>query len=341
MKEEDIYIGRCIQLAKKALGNTYPNPLVGAVIIHDGKIIGEGYHKKAGEPHAEINAINSVEVLSLLPESTIYVSLEPCAHFGKTPPCALKLKEIGFKKVVIGCRDSHGKVDGKGIEILKNAGIEVQSGILEKECRDLNKRFFCFHEKKRPYIILKWAQSADGFLDKDFLPTAIGNSLTKQFVHQLRSEEHAILVGTNTAIVDNPSLTTREIEGRNPTRILLDFDLKVSKDSEIFNNEAPTLVFNQIKNEEIGNLKFIKIEKENLLQNLLQKLYEEQIQSVIIEGGSYTLQKFINENLWDETIIIKNNELLVENGTKAPTFEGKLQYSKKFLDCDIEFYKNY
>ena len=338
MKEEEIYIHRCLQLAKKALGNTYPNPMVGAVIVHNGKIIGEGYHQKAGENHAEINAINSVEDQSLLPESTIYVSLEPCAHFGKTPPCALKLKEIGFKKVVIGCRDSHGKVDGKGIEILKNAGIEVQSGILENDCRELNKRFFCFHEKKRPYIILKWAQSSDGFLDKNFQPTTIGNSLTKQFVHQLRSEEHAILVGTNTAMIDNPSLTVREVAGKNPTRILLDFDLKVPQNFKIYNNEAPTLVFNQIKNEEIENVKFITIEKENFLKNLMQKLYEEQIQSVIIEGGSYTLQKFINENLWDETIIIKNKELNVKNGTKAPNFTGKLEDSRSFRECDVEFY---
>ena len=341
MNSDEIYIQRCIQLAKKALGNTYPNPMVGAVIVHNGKIIGEGFHQKAGENHAEINAINSVKDQSLLPESTIYVSLEPCAHFGKTPPCSLKLKEIGFKKVVVGCRDSHEKVAGKGIEILKNAGIEVQSGILEKECRALNKRFFCFHEKKRPYIILKWAESKDGFLDKDFQPTQIGNSLTKQFVHQLRSEEHAILVGTNTALVDNPSLTVREVEGKNPTRILIDFELKVPSNFKILNNEAPTLLFNSIKNEEIGNLKFIKIEKENFLENLLKKLHEEQIQSVIIEGGSYTLQKFINAHLWDEAIIIKNENLIVEHGTKAPKFNADISDFKDFRDNRIEFYKNH
>lgn len=339
MKKEEFYINRCIQLAKKALGNTYPNPIVGAVIVHNDMIIGEGYHQKAGEPHAEINAINSVENKQLFPESTIYVSLEPCAHFGKTPPCALKLKELGFKKVVIGCRDSHRKVNGKGIEILKNAGIDVVSGILEEECRALNKRFFCFHEKKRPYIILKWAQSANGFLDKNFQPTAIGNSLTKQFVHQFRSDENAILVGTNTALVDNPSLTVREVSGKNPVRILIDFDLKVPRNFKILNDESPTLLFNCFKNEEIHNLKFIKIEKENFLDNLMQKLYEEQIQSIIIEGGSYTLQKFIDENLWDEAIIIKNEELQIDNGTKVPNFSGLLQESKKFRECYIEFYK--
>ena len=339
MIKEEFYIKRCLELAKKALGNTYPNPMVGAVIVHNGKIIGEGYHKKAGEPHAEINAINAVEDKSLLSESEIYVSLEPCSHYGKTPPCAVKLKEIGFKKVIIGCRDSHGKVDGKGIEILKNAGIEVVSGILENECRALNKRFFCFHEKKRPYIILKWAQSGDQFLDKDFQPTPIGNALTKQFVHQLRSEEHAILVGTNTALVDNPSLTVREVIGKNPTRILIDFDLKVPSNFKILNDEAPTLVFNQIKNEDVRNVKFIKIEKENLLENLMKKLYEEQIQSVIIEGGSFTLQKFIDAELWDETIIIRNENLLLQNGTPAPEFSGTLMEEKTFRDNTISFYK--
>lgn len=193
------FIKRCIELAKKAEGKTYPNPLVGSIIVHNGKIIGEGYHEKEGENHAEINAINSVENIHLLKDSTIYVTLEPCSHFGKTPPCANKIVEIGFKKVVIGTLDSHKKVNGKGKELLENAGIEVVSGVLEEDCKDLNKRFFTFHQKKRPFIILKWAESADGFLDKDFKPTQIGNPLTKQFVHTLRSEEHAILVGTNTA----------------------------------------------------------------------------------------------------------------------------------------------
>ncbi len=339
METYEFYINRCIQLAEKAIGNTYPNPMVGAVIVHNGKIIGEGYHKKAGEPHAEINAINAVEDKSLLAESDIYVSLEPCSHYGKTPPCAVKLKEIGFKKVIIGCRDSHGKVDGKGIEILKNSGIEVVSGILENECRALNKRFFCFHEKKRPYIILKWAQSGDQFLDKDFQPTPIGNSLTKQFVHQLRSEEHAILVGTNTALVDNPSLTVREFSGKNPIRILLDFDLKIPSNFKLLNDEAPTIIFNSVKNEEIKNLKFIKIEKEDFLKNMMKKLHKEQIQSIIIEGGSFTLQKFIDEKLWDEAIIIRNENLLLQNGTPAPKFSGTLMEEKTFRDNTISFYK--
>jgi diaminohydroxyphosphoribosylaminopyrimidine deaminase/5-amino-6-(5-phosphoribosylamino)uracil reductase len=336
---DKIFIKRCIELAKKAEGKTYPNPLVGSVIVHNGKIIGEGYHEKAGENHAEINALNSVENIHLLKASTIYVTLEPCSHFGKTPPCANKIVEIGFKKVVIGTLDSHEKVNGKGKEILENAGIEVVSGVLEEECKDLNKRFFTFHQKKRPFIILKWAESADGFLDKDFKPTQIGNSLTKQFVHTLRSEEHAILVGTNTALTDNPSLTTREISGRNPVRILIDFDLKVPRDFKIYNEEAETLVFNSLKDSQEKHIKFIKIEKENFLQHLMEKLYENQIQSVIIEGGSFTLKQFIEANLWDEAIVIKNENLILENGTKAPEFDFEVYKTENFRDNILLFFR--
>jgi len=338
--QEEIYIKRCIELAKKALGNTYPNPLVGSVIVHNGKIIGEGYHQKAGENHAEINAVNSVEDKILIPESTIYVSLEPCAHFGKTPPCALKIVELGFKKVVIGAMDSHDKVNGKGKKIIQDAGIEVVSGILEKECIDLNKRFFTYHEKKRPFIVLKWAQSENGFMDKDFKPTQISNSLTKQFVHELRNNEHSILIGTMTALRDNPSLTTREITGRNPVRILIDIDLKVPSDYKIYNDEAETLVFNSIKNADEGNIRFIKTERENFIEKLIKKLYELQIQSIIVEGGGLVLQQFIDANLWDKTIVIKNENLTIENGTKAPKFQHKPFEIKKFRDNVIEFHKN-
>lgn len=338
--QDEFYIRRCIELAQKAIGKTYPNPLVGSVIVHNGKIIGEGYHHKAGENHAEINAINSVKDKSLIPESTIYVSLEPCAHFGKTPPCALKIVELGFKKVVIGAMDSHDKVNGKGKKIIQDAGIEVVSGVLEKECIDLNKRFFTYHEKKRPFIILKWAESGDRFVDKDFKPTQISNSLTKQFVHQLRSDEHSILIGTMTALRDNPSLTTREIFGKNPIRILIDIDLKVPTDFNIYSNEADTLVFNSIKEGEEGNIRFIKTSRENFIENMLKKLYEFQIQSIIVEGGSFVLQQFIDANLWDEAIIIKNTNLILENGTKAPNFVNNPVGIKDFRDNIIEFYKN-
>jgi diaminohydroxyphosphoribosylaminopyrimidine deaminase/5-amino-6-(5-phosphoribosylamino)uracil reductase len=338
--QDKLYIKRCIELAQKAIGKTYPNPLVGSVIVHNGEIIGEGYHHKAGENHAEINAINSVKDKSLIPESTIYVSLEPCAHYGKTPPCALKIKELGFKKVVIGAMDSHDKVNGKGKKIIQDAGIEAVSGVLENECIELNKRFFTYHEKKRPYIILKWAESGDGFMDKDFKPYSISNSLVNQFVHQLRADEHAILVGTQTALNDNPSLTVRNVEGINPVRILIDFDLKVPHDFSIYNKEAKTLVFNSVKEESQDNIHFIKTEKEDFLPNLMNALYKEQIQSVIIEGGRFTLQEFINANLWDEAIIIKNENLKLENGTKAPEFDFDLEKSLNFRDNVIEKYIN-
>lgn len=337
--QDEFYIKRCIELANKAIGKTYPNPLVGSVIVHNDKIIGEGYHHKAGENHAEINAINSVQDKSLISESTIYVSLEPCAHYGKTPPCALKIKELGFKKVVIGAMDSHDKVNGKGKKIIQDAGIEVISGILEKECTELNKRFFTFHEKKRPYIILKWAKSGDDFMDKDFNPVSISNPLVNQFVHQLRAAEHAILVGTHTALNDNPALTVRHVEGKNPVRILIDFELKVPRDFNIYNQEAKTLVINTIKDEEKENIRFIKINKENFLNELMNALYKEQIQSVIIEGGRFTLQQFIDENLWDEAIVIKNETLKLENGTKAPLFTIKAEKEEKFRDNIIQFYK--
>lgn len=339
MNNDEFYIKRCIELAQKALGNTYPNPLVGSVIVHNGEIIGEGYHHKAGEHHAEINAINSVKNKDLIPESTIYVSLEPCAHYGKTPPCALKIKELGFKKVVIGAMDSHDKVNGKGKKIIQDAGIEAVSGILEKECIELSKRFFTYHEKKRPYIILKWAESGDGFLDQDFKPTAVSNTLVNQFVHQLRADEHAILVGTQTALNDNPSLTVRNAEGVNPVRILIDFDLKVPASFNIYNNEARTLILNSVKEGTEGHIHFIKINKDNFLSELMEALYKEQIQSVIIEGGRFTLQEFINASLWDEAIVIKNENLILENGTKAPEFGQIPATIENFRDNTVSFFK--
>lgn len=337
---DEHYINRCIELAGLALGQTYPNPVVGSVIVYENQIIGEGYHHKAGEPHAEINAIRSVKHPELLPYSTIYVSLEPCSHFGKTPPCALKIKEIGCKKVVIGTLDSHEKVNGKGEKILKDAGIETVSGVLQKKCIELNKRFFTFHQEKRPYIILKWAESGDGFIDKDFRPFPIGNSLTKQYVHWMRSRENAILVGTQTALNDNPSLTTREIAGRNPVRILLDLELKVPHHFHIFNNEAKTIVLNSQKESVEDNIHYLIIKKENLLKSILDKLYEQQIQSVLVEGGRKTLQTFIDENIWDEAVVIRNENLLLKDGTKAPDFKFPSCRKEIFRDNTVDFYKN-
>lgn len=332
---------RCIDLAKRATGQTYPNPLVGSVIVHQNQIIGEGYHHQAGQPHAEINAINSVRNPELIKESTIYVSLEPCAHFGATPPCASRLAELGFKKVVIGTLDSHKKVDGKGKKILETAGIEVITGILEDECRALNKRFFTFQEKKRPFIILKWAQSADGFLDKNFEPVQIGNPLTKQFVHQLRSQEHAIMIGTTTALRDNPSLTTREIIGRNPIRVLLDYDLKIPENYTIYDDQTKTIIFNGFLEKTKGTNHYLRIDKNNMIPNLIQKLHQLEIQSIIIEGGAFTLQQFIDQEMWDEAIIIKNDHLIFEIGTLTPTLNKIPERKIELGDNDVEFYKNY
>ena len=339
MKHE-FYIRRCIELAKKATGETYPNPLVGSVIVSGNRIIGEGYHHKAGEAHAEINAINSVSEPELLKKSTIYVSLEPCAHYGRTPPCAEAIVKSGIRKVVIGARDVHHKVDGKGIKILQDAGIEVISGILEKECRELNKRFFTFHEKKRPYIILKWAESGDGFLDRGFTPAQISNNLVNQFTHQLRADEHAILIGSTTALHDNPGLTARNVPGKNPLRILVDPNLKVPHHLNIFNAEAPTIVFNLLEHKNDENMRLIKISSENLLEQILETLYGLEIQSVIIEGGRYTLQQFIDAGLWDEAFRIRNPNLKFGQGTGAPVLHGGPLSTKIYRDNIIEFYKN-
>lgn len=342
MNIDEKYIYRCIELASKAKGDTYPNPMVGAVIVHCGKIIGEGYHKKAGQPHAEINAIASVQDKSLLSESTIYVSLEPCSHFGKTPPCALELRVLNFKKVVIGTMDTNEKVSGRGKRILEEAGIEVVSDILGKECRELNKRFFTFHEKKRPYIILKWTESADGFLDKDFQPTQISNALASQWVHKMRSEEHAILVGTKTALNDNPSLTTRHYKGRNPIRILVDYDLKVPVDFNIYDDASDTIIINSHKDDiqNLGRVKnvFVRAYRDSGVLGMMEVLYKQQIQSLIVEGGRFTLQEFLAAGLWDEMVVIRNKNLMLGSGTPVPRIEAVPQEIKTIGDNEIAFY---
>ncbi|MES2574027.1 MAG: bifunctional diaminohydroxyphosphoribosylaminopyrimidine deaminase/5-amino-6-(5-phosphoribosylamino)uracil reductase RibD [Bacteroidota bacterium] len=311
------YIRRCIELAKNGLGTTYPNPMVGSVIVCDGKIIGEGWHKKSGEPHAEVNAVNSVKDKSLLKKSTIYVSLEPCSHFGKTPPCCNLIIENKIPNVVIGTVDPNIKVAGNGIKKLLEAGINVTVGVLETECNELNKRFFTFHEKKRPYIILKWAESQDGFIapltKSEQKPVWITNAFSRQLVHKWRSEEQAILVGTNTVIDDNPKLDVRDWTGNNPIRIVLDQNNRIPKESSIFNNQAETIVFSKFEGIDFGK---------DVAQQIVETLHQHQIQSIIIEGGQQTLQTFIDENLWDEArIFIGKNSF--ENGIKAPTIALK------------------
>lgn len=328
MNLDEKYIRRCIELAKNGLGTTYPNPMVGSVIVFDGKIIGEGWHKKSGEPHAEVNAVNSVKDKSLLKKSTIYVSLEPCSHFGKTPPCCNLIIENEIPNVVIGTVDPNIKVAGNGIKKLVEAGINVTVGVLETECNELNKRFFTFHEKKRPYIILKWAESQDGFIapltKSEQKPVWITNEFSRQLVHKWRSEEQAILVGTKTVIDDNPKLDTRDWAGNNPIRFVLDQNMRIPENSNIFNNQAKTIIFsksNIAANDKINNFEIIDF-GENTAQQITDTLYKNQIQSVIIEGGRQTLQTFIDENLWDEArIFIGSNSF--ENGTKAPILSLK------------------
>ncbi len=337
--DDSKYMSRALELAKRGKGIVSPNPMVGCVIVHDGKIIGEGYHQKYGEPHAEVNAINSVEHGDLLKESTVYVTLEPCAHHGKTPPCADLLIEKRVKKVVVASRDPFDQVDGKGIQKLKLAGIGVEVGVLEEKAKDLNTRFFTAVQKERPYVILKWAQTQDGFVARlNYDSKWISNSYSRQLVHKWRSEEDAILVGKNTANYDNPSLTTRDWEGENPIRVLLDSNLEVKKTSNLFNTEARTLVINSIKAEKKDNIEWTKTDVNNPW-SVLTRLYERKIQSVIIEGGTQVLNSFINENCWDEARIFTSDQKF-EEGIQAPSITGRLVNTENIFGDKLTIYKN-
>jgi diaminohydroxyphosphoribosylaminopyrimidine deaminase/5-amino-6-(5-phosphoribosylamino)uracil reductase len=345
VKVQEKYIKRCIELAKNGLGTTYPNPLVGCVIVYENKIIGEGWHKKSGEAHAEVIAIESVRNKELLSSSTIYVSLEPCSHFGKTPPCADLILKYKIPNVVIGTIDPNSKVAGKGIQKLKDDGVNVTFGILEKECNELNKRFFTFHKKNRPFIILKWAESSDGFIspkNKDEQkPVWISNEYSRQLVHKWRSEEQAILVGTQTIIDDNPSLTVRDWVGNNPIRVVIDKENSIDSSKNIFDNQAKTIVFsNKEVTSNSDNIQNIKIDFDiNSTQQIVEKLYENNIQSIIIEGGRKTIQSFIDANLWDEARVFIG-EIILSEGTRAPEL-NKNYYSKEGIKNDTLFiYRN-
>jgi len=306
------YMVRCLELAKNGLGYVAPNPLVGCVIVYEDIIIGEGYHHQYGSPHAEVNAIYSVADKNLLKKSTLYVNLEPCCHWGKTPPCTDLIIKMRIPNVVIGCQDIFAEVNGKGIEQLRNAGINVETGVLEKESLELNKRFFSFHKNKRPYIILKWAQTADGFIAReDYSSKWITNEYSRLLVHNWRSEEAAILVGTNTAFFDNPQLSSRDMKTKNPVRIVIDKGGKLPGSLHLFNKSIATIVFTEHKQESDTNLTYVEIDfnSSDLIQNILNYLYKEKIQSLIVEGGSKLLQSFIGQDLWDEARIFKNDKI--------------------------------
>jgi diaminohydroxyphosphoribosylaminopyrimidine deaminase/5-amino-6-(5-phosphoribosylamino)uracil reductase len=338
------YMQRALQLASLGIGKVAPNPMVGCVIVYEDKIIGEGWHQQYGKAHAEVNAIDSVAHQELLPQSTLYVSLEPCSHFGKTPPCADLLVRKNVGKVIIACTDPNPLVAGKGIRKLQEAGIPVEVGVLEKEARYLNKRFFTFIEKKRPYILLKWAQTQDGFLARSNYDSKwISNIHSRTLVHQWRSQEQAIMVATHTALHDNPQLNVREWSGKNPVRIVIDKTLQIPTHYHLLDRSQPTLCYNLLKNESTDNLIFVKLEADSFLENLLQDLYERKIQSVMVEGGSRLLQTFIEKNLWDEARIFVGDicfgegilapKLPLQNMHQKQIFEDKLLYFENISSC--------
>ena len=341
----DFFMHRCLELAKQGAGYVAPNPMVGAVLVHNGKIIGEGFHQQYGGPHAEVNCINSVreQDKDKISRSVLYVSLEPCSHFGKTPPCTDLIIKNKIPEVVIGCRDPFKEVDGKGIEKLKAAGVKVIDGILEKECQQLNKRFFTFHIKHRPYIILKWAETGDGKIATNGTERLlISNEQTNRLVHKWRSEEASILVGTNTALLDDPELTTRNWNGPSPIRLVVDMDLKLPLTLKIFNGKQRTVIFNKIKHEEKDHLIYYQVTEDvNIVHQIVNALYQMKIQSVIVEGGARLLQSFIDEEMWDEARIIKNEKLIINNGLAAPELVFKnAEQEMKILNDSIKIYSN-
>ena len=344
MNTQEAYMKRCLQLAAKGMGSVAPNPMVGCVIVYQDKIIGEGYHQKYGEAHAEVNAINAVEDKELLKNVTLYVNLEPCSHYGKTPPCADLIIEHKIPYVIIGSIDTNSLVAGKGIEKLAKAGTDVKIGVLEKECKELNKRFFTFYDKKRPYIILKWAQTKNGFIDNKRTEDNIGNALqitnreSKILVHKWRSEEQAIMVGTNTTLLDNPQLTVREVNGKNPLRITIDKWLRIPKSYHLFDKSTPTLVFTAIDMLSENNLEYVKIDfDKDVIMQISNELYKRNIQSLIVEGGERLLKSFIESNCWDEARVFIS-DITIGRGVNAPILNGNPVSKENIKDDKLWIY---
>ena len=350
-----------LQLAKQGARKVAPNPMVGCVIVNNNTIIGQGFHEQYGGPHAEVNAIANIQDKALLKNSTLYVTLEPCAHFGKTPPCTNLIIKHKIPKVVIACVDTFSEVAGKGIDQLKAAGVEVTVGVLERRAQEVNKRFFTFHNKKRPYIILKWAKTKDGFIDIErescslsetnmtqpfdsakgaLVDNWITTTESKKLVHFWRSEEQAIMIGTNTALNDDPQLTVREIEGENPLRVVLDLNLRLPKTLHVFNQAVPTIVINSLKNEKSENLEWIKIDPSKALTvQILAALYQKNIQSILIEGGAQLLNTFISENLWDEARVF-TGEKEFKSGLKSPQIKKEPKYTLQIDTDNLSAYFN-
>lgn len=348
-----VYMQRCIQLARLGAGHVAPNPMVGAVLVHEGRIIGEGWHQQYGQPHAEVNCIASVkeEERHLISRSIMYVSLEPCSHYGKTPPCSDLIIQHKIPVVVIGSQDINKQVDGKGIKKLMMAGVEVITGVLQEECVELNKRFFTFHTQHRPYIILKWAQTAGGIMASQLNGHTtsdrllISNEYSNRLVHRWRSEEASILVGTNTALYDDPSLTTRLWDGPSPVRLILDLHLRLPNSLKVFDRKERTIVFNTVKHEEQDNILFYQVTEDvSIVHQVLNALYHLEIQSVLVEGGAQLLQSFIDEGLWDEIRRIENrdnaNHTNISNGLKAPALPDAVKISaQQYFSDIIEIFK--
>ena len=341
------FIQRCFELARNGNGNVAPNPMVGSVIVLENRIIGEGYHQKFGGAHAEVNAINSVKDKDLLQQSTLYVNLEPCSHYGKTPPCSDLIIQYGIPRVVISNVDPNEQVKGKGVGKLEWAGVDLITGILEEEGEILNRRFFTFHRKSRPYIILKWAQTADGFIDvirnpsNSGQPNWITNEQARMLVHKWRSEEQSIMVGTNTAVLDNPNLNVRGWYGKNPVRLVIDRNLRLPRSLNLFNGIVPTLVFTQQNAEtyKVNGTEFITLNFDAYLaENICKELYKRDINSVIIEGGARLLKTFIEAGLWDEARIFTGN-IKFSEGIKAPGLENEPIFIENWKEFKLHIYK--
>jgi diaminohydroxyphosphoribosylaminopyrimidine deaminase / 5-amino-6-(5-phosphoribosylamino)uracil reductase len=344
MTKDEVYMNLCLTLAMLGKGNVAPNPMVGCVIVCEGRIIGEGYHELFGGPHAEVNAIRSVRDKSLLKKSTLYVNLEPCSHWGKTPPCSNLIVEHAIPKVIIGSIDSHSKVAGQGIEHLRKAGVTVEVGVIEQECITLNRRFYIFHEKERPFVLLKWAETKDGFIDiAQHLKTTqkglwITNDECRKLVHKWRSEETAIMVGTNTAKIDNPSLTTREWTGQNPIRVSIDKELSFPENLHLLDNSVRTIIFTHKQKENLSNIEYIT-QAEISVTSILAALHARDIQSILIEGGTKLLQSFIDADAWDEARVFIGNRYF-EEGVRAPKLTATLYESEMIGDSTLRYYRN-